>query len=150
MSRRIIAFCNKCLFAVEFHEESGIAEKACSCGETVKPLHTDTFSKELVEICPVCGLAYFYIDKAFPHRIGLYIILAGVIGYFIMEHFLPGKGLFLLVGIGLIDFLLFFFVKEKTVCYKCLTEFRGFKRNPQHSSFELGIAERFHGDKSGK
>lgn len=147
MSRKIVAFCEKCLFPVEFSEESGIAEKVCGCGAKVVPVRTDTFSKEFVEICPICGLAYFYIDKAFPHRFGLYIILGAIVGYFVIENYFPGMGIFLLVGIGIVDFLLFFLVHEKTVCYKCLTEFRRFKRNPKHGRFELGIAERLHGAK---
>lgn len=93
---------------------------------------------EKVERCCVCGLAYFYIERDFNFAIGCIVIVAAVVAFLITSN------AFILLGVAALDFVLvLFFIKNKTVCYKCLTEYRGFKENPEHKNYDLGTASRF-------
>ena len=49
--------------------------------------------------------------------------------------FLPS--LAVLVAASVIDFLLYRWLGEIPVCYRCHCEFRGFVHNPEHRPFDL-------------
>lgn len=89
-----------------------------------------------IEICLACGSNRLYTQKDFNRMLGLVIVIIGA-------AFSPWTyGLSLIVCMGL-DYGLYFFVPEITVCYACDAIHRGFEHNPAHRAHDPLLAERF-------
>jgi hypothetical protein len=52
-------------------------------------------------------------------------------------------GVWVLVGVTLLDAALYFLVPTITTCYRCRTDFRGRPINPKHHAYELSIGEKY-------
>ena len=85
--------------------------------------------KAMITSCPSCGAKDFYLQKDFPRKIALTIVILGIMT-------VPWTyGLSLLI-VALIDFILFRKVPWMTVCYKCRAEYRSYPLNPSHKEFD--------------
>ncbi|MCS7015317.1 MAG: hypothetical protein RMJ19_10450 [Gemmatales bacterium] len=94
--------------------------------------------------CRVCGNEEMYVQKDFPHRLGL-TILVGALALscvFYYWHWIVWTWAVLL-GSVLVDAVLYWLVGTVTVCYRCQTRYRGFAPNPRHHPFELEIGEKY-------
>ncbi len=87
-----------------------------------------------------------YIQKDFPKGLGLFIVLVGfaistVFWYYEMPLL---TYLVLIISIAL-DFLMYYRVPDVTICYRCLSQFRGKGSQPasRFKPFDLGIGERY-------
>jgi hypothetical protein len=52
-----------------------------------------------------------------------------------------------LIGSAAFDGLLYLWVKDVIVCYRCHAHYRGVQPNPDHKPFELAIQERYRQEK---
>lgn len=75
-------------------------------------LHNHTLNQ-----CPLCGCTHLYKQKDFNRRIGVVLILIGVIG----AYWTYGVSL---IAVTLIDWLLNRMVGMVGICYKCESQFR--------------------------
>ncbi|MBI2082496.1 MAG: hypothetical protein HYT76_02910 [Deltaproteobacteria bacterium] len=89
---------------------------------------------DIITTCPSCSAKDLYLQKDFPRKIAISIVVIGIITSFWTY------GISLLV-VALIDFILFRRVKWMTVCYKCRSEYRGYKPNPAHKEFDRHLDE---------
>ena len=65
-----------------------------------------------------------------------------------LVFFSQGEPLWAMGALGAtasIDFLLYFLVRDVTVCYSCHALYRGFNRNPEHEAFDLKKLEKYGG-----
>jgi len=94
--------------------------------------------------CAVCGNHELYKKKDFPHWLGLTILavacLGSVIPYWLYHQWLTWT---ILIGSALFDGLLYLWVGDVVVCYRCNAHYRGLTPEPGHKPFELGIGERY-------
>jgi hypothetical protein len=94
--------------------------------------------------CPLCGNHELYKKKDFPHGLGLTILtvacLASVFTYGWYEKWLTWA---ILIGSALVDGLLYLFVGDAVVCYRCGASFHGLRPTDAHKPFELTTAERY-------
>lgn len=94
--------------------------------------------------CPLCGNVELYKKKDFPHGFGLAILAlacaASVITYGWYEKWLTWT---ILIGSAAIDGLLYLWVGDAIVCYRCLGHYRGVRPTEAHKPFELVTAERY-------
>ena len=94
--------------------------------------------------CPVCGNRELYKKKDFPHWLGLTILTlacaASVYTYGRYEKWLTWA---ILIGSALFDGLLYLWVGDAIVCYRCGAHFRGFTATTAHKPFELTVGERY-------
>jgi uncharacterized protein (DUF983 family) len=94
--------------------------------------------------CVVCGNKELYKRKDFPHTLGLTILvlafLASTVAYFFYNNHLTWA--ILLISAGF-DGLLYLWVKDVIVCYRCHAHHRGITPTEQHAPFELTIHERY-------
>jgi hypothetical protein len=94
--------------------------------------------------CPLCGNHELYKKKDFPHWLGMTILvvacLASVFTYGWYEKWLTWA---ILIGSAVLDGLLFLWVGDAIVCYRCGGTCRGFQPTDVHQPFELTIAERY-------
>ena len=100
----------------------------------------------IVTMCVSCGHDTLYVQKDFNRSAGIAIVGLGVVlsTYF----FARSQPLFAMGALGLtalIDSLIYFLVREVTVCYACHAVYRGFKRNPEHETFDLKKLEKYGG-----
>ncbi len=124
----------------------GALEATCRrCGQARTIDASGCAAGELL-YCPVCSTADLYIQKDFPKGLGLFIVLVGfaistVFWYYEMPLF---TYLVLIISIAL-DFLMYYRVPDVTICYRCLSQFRGKGSQPtsRFKPFDLGIGERY-------
>jgi hypothetical protein len=94
--------------------------------------------------CMLCGNAELYKKKDFPHWLGLTILTVACVGsiipYYLYHQWLTWT---ILIGSALVDGLLYLWVGDAIVCYRCNAHYRGFGSLPEHQPFELGIAEKY-------
>lgn len=95
-------------------------------------------------VCAVCGSRELYKKKDFPHGLGMAILvlacLASTVTYWLYDKWLTWA---ILIGSAAFDGLLYLWVKDVIVCYRCHAHFRGVAVNPEHKPFELTVHERF-------
>ncbi len=96
--------------------------------------------------CPMCTTSDLYIQKDFPKGLGLFIVLVGfaistVFWYYEMPLL---TYLVLIISIAL-DFLLYYRVRDVTICYRCQSQIRGMGSSPagRFKPFDLGTGERY-------
>ena len=96
--------------------------------------------------CLWCATKDLYIQKDFPHGLGLAIVVAGFALSTIFWYFyMPILTIAVLLGTAALDLALFYLVGDVTICYRCLCQYRGSGANPNglHSAFDLAIGERY-------
>jgi len=74
------------------------------------------------------------------------IVVTGVAAS--LYFFAKGQPFLAMSALGLtalIDFLAYFLVGEVTVCYACHAVYRGFRKNPEHETFDLKKLEKYGG-----
>ena len=94
--------------------------------------------------CVLCGNHELYKKKDFPHGLGLTILtlacLVSFVTYGLYEKWLTWT---ILIGTALFDGLLYLWVGDAVVCYRCHAHYRGLKATADYPPFELGTGERY-------
>ncbi len=94
--------------------------------------------------CGICGNAELYKKKDFPHSLGLAILalacITSTITYGLYSKWLTWT---ILIGSALFDGLLYLWVKDVVVCYRCNAHHRGIALGSEVPAFELTIHERY-------
>jgi hypothetical protein len=110
----------------------------CRCGrETALPLSESLREQRMVDACPACGGRQLYVQRDFNQRAGLAIVVVGAV----LAPFTPYYSS--LFAAALLDAALYALLPEIAVCYRCQAHFRGFRRNPEHTGFDLHTAEQY-------
>ena len=98
-------------------------------------------SDRLVDRCPVCQGADFYMRKDFDPKVGVTIVVIGAVisaGFYYFGLDLVAYSI--LAGATLIDLAIYSRLSDLTVCYRCFAEFRGgYERTA--GPFELHTAD---------
>jgi hypothetical protein len=99
---------------------------------------------ETLPACLVCGNHELYKKKDFPHWLGMTILVSAcVVSVFTYGWYEKWLTWAILLGSALVDGLLYLWVGDVVVCYRCLAHYRGLPAKSPHKPFELGIAERY-------
>ena len=121
--------------------ESGLWQ--CPYCDHLMPL-LDRGKPDSLPACLLCGNFELYKKKDFPHWLGLLILtgacLISVIPYWLYHQWLTWA---ILIGSAAFDALLYLWVGDVIVCYRCQAHYRQAPPSPDHQPFELGIAERY-------
>lgn len=92
--------------------------------------------RDPLEGCAVCGYDRLYAQKDFNRKIGLAIVVVGAA----LSPWTYGASLLVCMGL---DYGLYHFVPEITVCYGCDAIYRGFEHNPLHRAHDPLLADRY-------
>lgn len=138
--------CKKCGAVGYVSPLEGASEAVCrQCG-AARPIDSLACAEGGLGFCPLCKTGDLYIQKDFPTGLGLWIVLVGfaistVFWYYEMPIF---TYLVLIISIAF-DFLLYYKVPDVTICYRCLSQYRGLGSNPRerYKPFDLAIGERY-------
>jgi hypothetical protein len=136
--------CPKCQAAsrVEFVDS---AEQIC-CGQCGAPIAVPAgaLQGQRVVRCLVCPSTDLFVRKDFPQRLGVALVAIGIVGSSIAWGY--GQ-MYLTFGIlfatALADVLLYTFVGEQLMCYRCQAEYRGVADMESHKAFDLETHERY-------
>ena len=87
-----------------------------------------------------------YIQKDFPQGLGLFIVVVGFAISTVFWYYEMPISAFLVLIISLaLDFLMYHMVPDVTICYRCLSQFRGAGSNAsgRFEPFDLATGERY-------
>jgi hypothetical protein len=96
--------------------------------------------------CAWCATEDLYIQKDFPHGLGLGIVLAGfALSTVFWAMYRPIPAFAVLLSTAALDVILYYLVPDVTICYRCLGQHRGPGTNPggRFAPFDLAIGERY-------
>lgn len=141
----IVSFCERCCAGTRLDSKAGPTEAVCrKCGARRDVRLTPAIvERNVVDRCALCGCGHLYIEKDFNGYVGFAIVATAVVA----SAVLWARDVFLSVGVlgaaALIDLVFWLLSRERAVCYKCVAQYRGAERNPEHERYELGTAGRF-------
>jgi len=84
--------------------------------------------------CVLCGGGRFFVQRDFNQKIGCLLVAAGAA----LSPFTYGISLAVCLAV---DLLLYLWVREVTLCYRCSAIYRGVVRDPRHAPFDLHVAD---------
>ena len=116
-------------------DQPGPAARACpACG------HAETLHESP---CVACGCEQLYRQKDFPQWLGLSLLAISCALFFVL-HILyrPNLAWAVLLGSTAFDGLLYLYVGDVVVCYRCLAHYRGLPER-YVKPFELAVNERY-------
>lgn len=130
------------------HQRAAIAtgQTAVQCGDCQHeiPLRAEWIEGSIVRACALCGTTDLYVQKDFPHRLGLTIVFAGIVlSSLAWANYWYLAAIGVLMATAVLDLLLYYIVGDVLVCYRCLAQYRGTERTTQHQAFDLAIGERY-------
>jgi DNA-directed RNA polymerase subunit RPC12/RpoP len=94
--------------------------------------------------CVICGNQELYKKKNFPHWLGLTILSLACLAFLWAQwKYDPMTARAILIVSAAFDGLLYIWVGDAVVCYRCGADYRGFASSSSHLPFELTVAERY-------
>jgi hypothetical protein len=119
-------------------------ELACEECHWIRPLRAEDVVGGIPCRCLVCGCGDLWRQKDFPQRLGLAMVALGaILSTIAWAYHLPATALGVLLGFALVDLLLFTFMKDVLVCYRCNARYRDADLGDDHPRFNLEKAERY-------
>ena len=116
-------------------------EIACDHCDWSRPVGDDS---DALTVCLICGCPDLWKQKDFPHTVGLGMVALGVLlSTIAWAWYLPGVAIGILMVFALIDFLLYMFMPDVLVCYRCRSRYRTDDADVSGSAFDLETAERY-------
>lgn len=94
--------------------------------------------------CAACGAADLWRQKDFPQRLGLALVVLGaVLSTIAWANYWIVSAIGILMFFALADLLLFTFMGDVLVCYRCHAKHYPAEIDPDHQRFDLELAERY-------
>ena len=112
------------------------------CGVSIES-SSDAVDEEGLQRCLVCPSEDLFIRKDFPQRLGVFLVVLGIVGSSIAW----GRGQIVLTfailfATALIDVVLYLCVGNQLTCYRCQAQYRGTPNLEKHASFDLETHEK--------
>ena len=117
----------------------------CRCGHE-RPLRRGAYDGGSLDACPWCATPDLYAQKDFPRRLGVAILLLGLLISSIFYYYLmPLWSMAVLVAFAIVDGVLSRFLPDVVVCYRCESRCRGLRPGggERFGPFDLAIGERY-------
>ena len=92
--------------------------------------------QKVFDRCPVCGCRQFYLQKDFNQALGCFIMIIGI-------GLVPWTYGLSLPVFAFFDWVFYKRVPTMVICYKCFSEFRGFKIPEHLKPFMHPIGEKY-------
>jgi len=89
----------------------------------------------VIDRCAACGHEELYFQKDFNRTTGIALVAIGAV-------FVPWTWGLSLLGVTILDYIVWRVVKDVIVCYECQAVHRGYPPNPALKPFDLIIHDR--------
>ncbi len=89
----------------------------------------------IIDRCVACGHDELYFQKDFNRTTGITLVVIGAI-------FVPWTWGLSLLGVTILDYIVWRLVKDVIVCYRCQAVHRGYPANPALKPFDLATHDR--------
>jgi hypothetical protein len=114
--------------------ESGEPPRACEhCALASDVVAPD--ANAIIDRCAACGHDQLYFQKDFNRKTGIALVVLGSI-------FVPWTYGLSLLGVTILDYIVWRLVKDVIVCYQCQAVHRDYPPNPDIKPFDLVIHDR--------
>lgn len=124
--------CSKC--EKRLSRESGEPPRACEhCGADTSI--TAPPAGAIISRCAACDHDQLYFQKDFNRTTGIALVAVGAV-------FVPWTWGLSLLGVTILDYIVWRLVKDVIVCYECQAVHRGYPPNPDLEPFDLVIHDR--------
>jgi hypothetical protein len=112
--------------------DAGEPARACEhCGAAASVTAPPSF----IERCAACDHDELYFQKDFNRTTGVALVAVGAV-------FVPWTWGLSLLGVTILDYIVWRMVKDVIVCYRCQAVHRGYPPNPAFKPFDLVIHDR--------
>ena len=122
------------------------AEAVCpACGGS-RPLRASSFGSDWLLGCPVCGADDLYVRKDVPRPVSLATAAGGfAAAAWLWSRGRPLPAFLALLASAVADLAVYALVPDVTICYRCLSRFRGRGARPDgpFKPFDFQVAERY-------
>jgi len=136
--------CSQCQSTVSLEFDATTLELACPHCQQQIAIGDDRISGKRIKQCLVCPSTDLYVRKDFPQRLGVMLVGIGIIGSSIAWYHMHIIATFaILFATALADVLLYFFVGDALMCYRCDALYRGAEEMDSHGSFNLETHEKY-------
>jgi len=104
----------------------------------------DAIVETRVKRCLVCPSTDLYVRKDFPQVIGVSLVVLGIVGSSIAWYQMNIAWTFgILFATALLDVLLYAWVGDALMCYRCNAQYRGVDEMDSHGNFDLETHEKY-------
>ncbi len=136
--------CPACDQGVRTHFDAETAELTCPhCHEKIA-LAPDAVEGNCVRRCLVCPSTDLFVRKDFPQRLGVALVVVGIVGSSIAWYYSDLLWTFgILFATALVDVLLYMMVGDALMCYRCQAQYRGGEELDSHGQFDLETHEKY-------
>ena len=141
---KISFLCPHCRCELHFEDLSENVAPCPTCGQPIQLRINDRMRRDnIVERCAICDCKV-YVQKDFNRTVGVGIFAAGALLFLLCawKNRLV-EGTLVWAAFVIADGLLYKFLPNVTICYKCHAQYRQFAENPDNQAFELGLAEKY-------
>lgn len=137
-------YCPKCGYLTRTAPRPGDAAIACShCRQAIQT-PADGYVDGRLARCLVCPSTDLFVRKDFPQRLGVGIVALGIVGSSVAWAY---GMIFVTYGIlfatALLDVVLYLFVPNALMCYRCGAIYRQAPGLDSHAPFDLETHERY-------
>lgn len=141
---QIIFQCPRCETRVNFHPVPDDAAVACTHCDWQRDAGQDDFKEDFVCRCRVCGCDDLWRQKDFPPALGLLFAGMGIVfSSLAWAWHYPIRAIGILMGFALLDMILYTFMGDMLVCYRCRARHRRTPMHDEHPAFNLEVSERY-------
>ncbi|HVS33675.1 MAG TPA: hypothetical protein VMS98_19730 [Thermoanaerobaculia bacterium] len=124
--------CTKC--ETRLGRVAGEPSQSCErCGQPADVVAPAADS--IITACAACGHDQLYFQKDFNRTTGLALVAVGAV-------FVPWTYGLSLLGVTILDYIVWRMVKDVIVCYECQAVHRGYPPNPEIKPFDLVVHDR--------
>ena len=102
------------------------------------------FNGEFCKRCRICGCDDLWRQKDFPPALGLLMVGFAIVLYLAASaYYEPEWALGILLAFALVDMVLYSYMTDMLVCYRCRSRHRKTALNDDYIGFNLELSERY-------
>jgi len=117
---------------------------SCSHCHWRRPVPGEDISGNVPRHCLICGCNDLWRQKDFPQKLGLtFVVIGATLSTIAWAYYMPVVALGILMAFALADMLLYTWMADVLVCYRCGTRYTKFAPEAETPYFNLETAERY-------
>lgn len=141
---QVIFECPVCLKRTSSDPKPREAAVRCQNCEWSRDEGMADFNGEFCKRCRICGCDDLWRQKDFPPALGLVMVGLGILlSTIAWANHEPEWALGILMAFALVDMVLYTYMTDMLVCYRCRARHRKTALNEDHTGFNLELSERY-------